>query len=345
MAKTKRWGNTYIDRRKWSVYNEQLVKRGEYFLDMDLVSRWEEELLVANKGKRGAPYLFPNSLIELQAVWHAKKIPYRMVEGITRELAAFGKVPDYNDYSTINRRVNKLACQLVLPASDNLTLFSDGTSLQVVDGGEYLREKYGKKNRRWIQVVILGDPESKEPVSFEVNIVQDSELASAKKQLNELFDAGIKIERFGGDGSYDEIALWNLLSYKGIEPIIKPDKNAIMPSGSRARDRNVSERNDLGFDLWSREHDYGYRWIATEGIFSAVKRIFGEEIHAKTEIGMLQEAKIKFWAYQRLKRYGEAQRKLCSNYATQQIFIYAPDSAGNFLLFPEIFRNFHRKAY
>lgn len=306
MAKTKRWGNTFIDRRNWPVYTEQLVKRGEYLLDIDFISHWKEELSSMNQGKRGAPYLFPNSLIELQAIWHAKKIPYRMVEGITRKLASFGKVPNYNDYSTINRRINKLACQLVLPATDKLTLFSDGTSLQVVDGGEYLREKYGKKNRRWVQVIILGDPESKEPVSFEVNIIQDSELASAKKQLIELLDTGVKIECFGGDGSYDEIALWNWLSYNGIEPIIKPDKNAIKISGSRARDRNVSERNDLGYDVWSREHGYGHRWTATEGIFSAVKRIFGEQIHAKTEVGMIQEAKVKFWAYQRLKRYGEA---------------------------------------
>lgn len=306
MAKTKRWGDTYLDRRNWSVTNERLVKRGEYLLDTDFVSNWEEELNQMNLGKRGAPYLYPNSLIELQAVWHAKKIPFRMVEGITRKLSAIGKVPNYNDYSTVNRRVNKLACRLALPTSDKLTLFSDGTGLQVIDGGEYLREKYGKKNRRWVQVVILGDPKTKEPVSFEVNLIQDSELDSAKEQLAELLSKNTKIDYFGGDGSYDEIALWNWLVYNRIEPIIKPDKNAIIPSGSRERDKNVSERNDLGYDLWAREHGYGERWPATEGIFSAVKRIFGETIHAKTEIGMIQEAKVKFWAYQRIKRYGEA---------------------------------------
>ena len=306
MTKTKRWGDSYFDRRNWSAYSEQLVKRGEYLLDTDFVSKWEEELNCMNLGKHGAPYLFPNSLIELQAIWHAKKIPFRMVEGITRKLAGIGKIPDYNDYSTVNRRVNKLTCQLVLPNSNSLTLFSDGTGLQVVDSGEYLREKYGKKNRRWIQVIILGDPKTKEPVSFEVNLIQGSELDSAKRQLAELRNKKVNIECFGGDGSYDEIALWNWLVYNRIEPIIKPDKNAIVPSGSRERDKNVEERNLLGYDLWSREHMYGHRWPATEGIFSAVKRIFGETIHAKTELGMIQEAKIKFWAYQRIKRYGEA---------------------------------------
>lgn len=315
MAKTQRWGDTFIDRRNWPVYSEQLVKRGEYLLDLEFIAHWQEELKQMNEGKRGAPYLFPNSLIDLQAVWHGKA-PYRMVEGITRQLAIIGKLPDYNDYSTINRRVNRLDCRLDLPQGDSLTIFSDGTSLCVVEGGEYLREKYGKKNRRWVQVVIFGDPVTKEPVSFEVNIVQDSELASAKSQLAELQRQGAKIECLGGDGAYDEIAFWNWLVYRGIEPIIKPDKNAIVPSGSRERDKNVKERNDLGFGLWSTEHRYGYRWPATEGIFSAVKRIFGEKIHARTDLGMVQEAKIKFWAYQKIKRYGEAQpeaaQELCN---------------------------------
>ena len=306
MTKTNRWGDSYFDRRDWRKYNEQLVKRGEFLLDLNFVESWQQEVIIMNLGKRGAPYLFPNSLIELQAVWSAKRIPYRMIEGITRKLSEFGKVPDYNDYTTANRRINKLVCQLVVPQGNNLTLFSDGTGLQVIESGEYLREKYGKKNRRWIQVVILGDPESKEPISFEVNLVQKSELESAKRQLAELQNKNIQISQFGGDGSYDEIALWNQLVYNKIEPIIKPDKNAIVPSGSRERDKNTEERNLLGYDLWAREHGYGHRWPATEGIFSAVKRIFGEKIHARSELGMLQEARIKFWAYQKMKRYGEA---------------------------------------
>lgn len=306
MAKTKRWGDTYFDRRNWPVCNERLVKRGEFLLDLRFVERWPEELESMNLGKRGAPYQFPNSLIELQAVWNTKKIPFRMIEGITRKLAEFGKVPNYNNYTTANRRINKLVYRLVVPSENNLTLFSDGTSLQVIESGEYLREKYGKKNRRWVQVIILGDPDTKEPVSFEVNIIQSSELDSAKRQLAELKNKKADINYFGGDGSYDEIALWNWLVYNRIKPIIKPDKNAIIPSGSRERDKNTDERNTLGYDLWSREHGYGYRWPATEGIFSAVKRIFGEQIHARTEMGIIQEAKRKFWAYQRIKRYGEA---------------------------------------
>ncbi len=40
----KRWGEKYVDKRDWPVYNRQLVKRGEYFLDLDWVEGWDAEL-------------------------------------------------------------------------------------------------------------------------------------------------------------------------------------------------------------------------------------------------------------------------------------------------------------
>ena len=65
MTKTKRWGDSYFDRRDWKIYNKQLVKRGEFMLDLDFIVRWEEELYQMNLGKIGAQYQFPNSLIKV----------------------------------------------------------------------------------------------------------------------------------------------------------------------------------------------------------------------------------------------------------------------------------------
>src|SRR3989344_4036453 len=157
----KRWEKKFIDKRDWHSYNEQLVRQGEYLLDLDFVEGWDHELASMNAGKHGAPYQFPDSLIELQAIWHAKRIGYRMIEGMTRDLRKIGQLPDYNDYSTVNRRVNKLAFTLAPPQGENIVVFSDGTGMQAVAGGEYLREKYGKKNRRWVQLIILGDAKTK----------------------------------------------------------------------------------------------------------------------------------------------------------------------------------------
>jgi hypothetical protein len=288
------------------VYNEQLVKRGEYLLALDWVEGWNDELGCMNAGKRGAPYKFPKSLIELQALWHAKRICFRMVEGMTRRLCKLGQLPAYNDYSTVDRRVNKLEFTLLPPQSDSIVVFSDGTGMQAVAGGEYLREKYGKKNRRWVQIVMLGDAKHHEPVSFEINIIQDSEAESTERQLAELLKQDVNITAVGGDGSLDCMNLWNFLDNQDIEPVIKPDKNALTDTDSDLRNGVVKERNKLGYKKWARKNKYGDRWPATEGIFGAMKGIFGEQLSATSEKGMKQEAASKIWAYQRIKRYGEA---------------------------------------
>ena len=51
---------------------------------------------------------------------------------------------------------------------------------------------------------------------------------------------------------------------------------------------------------------FGMRWPATEGIFSAIKRVFGETLRATSEIGMIKEASAKIWAYTKLKQYAKA---------------------------------------
>jgi len=122
----KRWGKKFIDKRNWPVYNEELVKVGEYVLDLDWVESWDDELVAMNTRKVGAPFRFPKSLIELQSVGHVKSYPFRAIEGMTRDLCKIGQLPDYNNYSTVNRRVNHLDYSLALPKSENIAVFSDG---------------------------------------------------------------------------------------------------------------------------------------------------------------------------------------------------------------------------
>ena len=302
----KRWGNKYVDNRNWPRYNKELVKRGEYFLDLNWVRGWNAELEKMNMNKVGHPYEYPDSLIRTQGIWHTHRLPYRMIEGITMQLYKMARLPSYNDYTTVNRRVNKLDFSLDVPVGKKLVLFSDGSGFQAIEGGEYLRSKYGKKNRRWIQVIILGDAETNEPVSFEVKLVPTSEPDSAQRQLDKFIDAGVDIKAFGGDGGFDKIALWEYLKRKRIRPIIKPDKNARDDGKSSWRNLNVKFRNKDGYKAWASALKYGIRWPATEGIFSAIKRMYGEQLHGKSEIGMIQETKMKFWVYKTMKQYGEA---------------------------------------
>ena len=89
-------------RRKinWSEYNESLVRRGEVMFDTDFLDNWRAELKIMNKGKEGAKYLYPNSLISLLATVHVYLLPYRQLEGFLRMMSIHIEklqeaVPDY----------------------------------------------------------------------------------------------------------------------------------------------------------------------------------------------------------------------------------------------------------
>ncbi len=103
----------------------------------------------------------------------------------------------------------------------------------------------------------------------------------------------------------DDFDLWDLLDKMKWNPAIKPQVNAREDSKNGLRNQEVKKRNKVGYKRWAKKRRYGRRWPATEGIFSAFKRMFGEELAAKSVLGMLQEAGLKVWAYQRLKRFGE----------------------------------------
>jgi len=58
--------------------------------------------------------------------------------------------------------------------------------------------------------------------------------------------------------------------------------------GSRRRRQGVRKYMKLGYKTWAKETKHGLRW-AIEGILSA-KRKFGEDLRARSVIGLLAEA-------------------------------------------------------
>lgn len=306
--KGKRWGKTYEDKREWKKENEKYVVRGEFLLDLDWVQQWDNEVAVKNKGKVGSPYIFPESLIELQAVWN-QWIGVRQVEGITRDLVKFAKLPRFNDYSTISRRIRKMNTSIKLPTVGFCSASTDGSGMKMHHAGEYRTMKYGGKKRRWIKVVITANPFTKDLLAVDVSMdgEGDSEPEIAMKHLKSIWNSHIIIDKFWGDGAFDTINLFNLLEEHGTESAIPPRDNAAKnANGSMRRLREVFEYQTQTWDDWARDKQYGKRWLGTEGIFSAVKGIFGEHTKAKTAETACKEAERKFWAYQKMKKYAEA---------------------------------------
>jgi len=309
MTKTteKRWGKKKKYPRDWKKYNETLVRRGTFYLDFDWVKNWDKELARMNFNKVGAPFLYPETLIELQSVW-LHFIPLREVEGLTRKVAEIGEIPGYNDYSTVSKRVNKMSTRFDLPKDKDLYVATDGTGMKMNMSGEYFQERYGDGKKKFIKVIISANPFTKDIYEIDVSLEGEelSEPDAAMVHMTELEAEDYNILKFWGDGSYDVIELFDFLDQYNIESAIKVRENAVIdPNGSVKRNIEVKLYNELGYKEWAKQKLYGFRWTGTEGIFSSVKTKFGERVRSKNVNNMIREVKRKFWAYEKIRNYAE----------------------------------------
>jgi len=307
VEKTEKWYEKKKYPRDWNKYNEELVKRGTFYLDLTWVKNWNKELDIMNHNKVGAPFQYPESLIELQSVW-LHFVPVREVEGITRRVAEIGKIPNYNDYSTISRRVNKMSTKFDIPKDKNIFVGTDGSGMKMNMSGEYFEEMYGDGKKKFIKVVISADPFNKDIFKIDVTLEGEDESESeiAMNHITELDSEGFNILKFWGDGSYDTHDLFDTLDLYNIESAIKIRDNAVIdPKGSVRRNIEVRKYQELGYEKWAEQKQYGMRWPATEGIFSSVKLKFGERVRSKKINNMIREVKRKFWAYEKIRKYAK----------------------------------------
>ena len=122
------------------------------------------------------------------------------------------------------------------------------------------------------------------------------------KMFKPLLDKIENIKDVLADGAYDTNDNFDYLDERGVGPPgIKIRDNAVINDEFPARANAVKERQKLGYEKWAKKHEYGKRW-ASEGLFSGVKRIFGETVRATTVDGMIQEVKMKFLLYNLLLR-------------------------------------------
>ncbi|MFH1642533.1 MAG: IS5/IS1182 family transposase [Nanoarchaeota archaeon] len=311
MAKTnrKRWGKKKKYKRDWQKYNEELIRRGTFYLDFEWAKGWKRELREMNKGKVGAPYQFPKSLIDLQAIW-LEFTDLRGVIGITRQVVDIGKIPYYNCFSTVNRRINMMSLKFKLPKDKDIYCATDMTGVKMNMSGEYFEKMYGDGKKKFIKVTLTGNPYTKD--LYEVDVAIEGEELSepdiAMTHMTELDAGGYNILGFWGDGKYDVHELFDFLDHYNIPSAIKIRDDAVIDpgGGSFRRSIEVARFKYLGYDKWAERTSYGMRWTGTEGIISAVKRKFGERVRAKKEENMLREAKRKFWAYEKIRNYARA---------------------------------------
>lgn len=285
----------YIDNRNWKEYNAQLVRRGEFYLDLECVKNWHRELKQMNRKKSGAPYKYPESFILFASVIYSFfRMPYRQLEGFIDKLGMFVPGLISADYTTLHRRISKSALHIPIP-EDDVIVAVDSTGMKVTNRGEWMREKHGRVRRGWLKVHVAVDVESKKLLSIEVTEekIADSEvLRPLLKNVN--------IEDGLMDGAFDTNDAFNFMKEKGVDcPGIKIRENAVVGEELSPRSNAVLDYLKNGYKGWKQKHQYGRRWAA-EGYFSSVKRIFGETVRASSISGMISETKRLFILYNML---------------------------------------------
>lgn len=290
----------YKDIRNWVEYNERLVKRGEFYITLDFIDCWDQELEELNFKKNGRPYEYPTSFIQFSAMVHEIfHLPYRQMEGFFRKLSEYISGLKAADYTTFFKRIAKLTLRI---ENENLTediiLALDSSGIKVTNRGDWIRKKW-RVRRGWLKVHIAVDALSKKLLALEITNESVGDNRKFKKLLRQAEkNVGLnKIIRVLADGAYDTKAAFNFLCKKQIEAGIKIRKNASTKArGSPYRSKCVRELKDIGYNTWKEKYKYGHRW-ASESYFSSVKRIFGEFVNATSQKGMIKEVKRKFILY------------------------------------------------
>ena len=282
--------------RDWRRVNEGLVKRGEILLDLRILDRWDDELDSMNKGKEGGQYVYPEIFVRLlgyvRLLFH---LPYRQTEGFLKALRRFDSRIQVPDYSTIDRRVNKLGIKLdEKDYGNDIVLAVDGSGIKVSNRGEWIRHKW-KVRRGYLKIHIAVDVKRKKILALKVTDEKMGDGRMLQPLVEEASRKG-KIAKTIGDGAYDTKSNFRYLDAKKIEPVIKVRKNASSRAGGCMPRKLVAQEYLRDPDTWKRTHGYGQRWMA-ETVFSSFKRTFGEYVSAKTIRNMANELMLKASLY------------------------------------------------
>jgi len=261
----------------WKETDERLIRRGELVLDPKFLQNPEQELETMNSHKRGPHYRMTNTYIQLLAIIrYIYQMPYRQLEGFTRALNRLVPTAYTADYSGIRKRILRLPVDPYRHLGESngpVTIALDSTGVKVEKAGGWIERKHGKK-KRYVKIHFAVNTVTHEVVSMEVT-TDDVHDSRAVPGLLDEAGRNVRVGEAFMDGAYDSEEVYTELERRGIEPVIKPRRNARSDTGSLSRSVAVGMISELGYATWAELVDYGRRW-AVETAYSTFKRLFGE---------------------------------------------------------------------
>lgn len=285
----------------WRIYNERLVRRGEIFISNDVINSWNKELAVMNRNKRGRRYQFPDSFMKI--LGYVKVyfgLPYRQTEGLIRTYGT--SIPAVPDYTAIHKRINKMDIRAsgAVP-KHGIVVAVDSTGIKITNRGDWMRHKWSQKRRGFLKIHVGVDVSTKQVLAVKITDEHSHDSRHLKYLARESSRFG-KVAKLLGDGAYDSREIFSYLDGKNIVPAIRVKKNSVPKSrGCYPRKQAaVSQLSD--YSRWCASVSYGKRW-AVESVFSAIKRMFGEEVRSRKRRNMVRELMLKISLYNRFMAF------------------------------------------
>ena len=264
------------------------------------------QIVAMNKGKVGRPFIYSKILIEYAAILlYLRDLSYRILQ-VELELRTGISVSK----SQLQERIANLLIDINIGSflqDKLLDVAIDATGFRPTERGLWriVQHEEGKISERngYVKLSIVNDTESKYILSAFVGDAQTADITLFDPCLEDT--KGYSLRRFYGDGSFDAFHFYKKCIERGITPVAKPDKNAIVKYSRKTglardvRSSYVKLIKEAGYKEWSRRLSYGKRW-SSEIVFSKFKRLFGDVLRSRKEQNIAQEFTIKIWIYNAL---------------------------------------------
>lgn len=294
----------------WREYNESLVQRGNFVLwiEDDVIFDWEHP---NDELKVGAPFVYSDrAILCLLSLRELFQLTYRQTEGfghaLVRLMALEIKIPDY---TSLQKRAAKLDVGLDVQAvGGGRDIVIDSTGLKVYGEGEWHARKHGASKRRsWRKLHISIDPGTGEIVA---QTLTDNSVHDANEVEGHIDQVDEPIERFYGDGAYDQRKVYDELECEAAEAIIPPRKNAkLWQHGNssqprHSRDENLRAIRRSSRRVWKIKSGYHVRSLVETTMYR-LKTIFGGKLKNRKLHNQRTEARIRCRILNRFKRLGK----------------------------------------
>jgi hypothetical protein len=157
-------------------------------------------------------------------------LPYRQTEGITQAHAKGKVVPSIPNYTTINRRINRLDIKIKDVDNKNkdfedqyIVIAIDSTGIKVTNRGQWMREKWHVRKKGYLKIHVAVNIKTKKILSMKVTDKHVHDGKVLPELVENIIKSGdmVSIDKLFGDGAYDGNDIFRYSADKGILPCIK----------------------------------------------------------------------------------------------------------------------------